>query len=120
MPFNLLGPINKFSSDFCVIRRAPGDYDTEGYYVDGGSETTFICTGSIQPVNGKELERLPETFRLSETIKIYTKEALLTGGAPSELADLVQVGSINYEVQTTEDWTAHGGFFKYLATKAQQ
>jgi hypothetical protein len=41
-----------------------------------GATTTSTITGSVQPLTGREVERLPEGVRQRVTLKIYTTAEL--------------------------------------------
>jgi hypothetical protein len=72
-----------------------------GAYVDGvwvpGAPTTRTVEGSVQPLAGAELERLPEGLRERATLKLYTAADLYLG-------ELVDVDGLTYVVQAASSF----------------
>lgn len=57
-------------------RTADGSYSsTTGRYTEGSTTDTTI-TASVQPLNGRDRQVLPEGLRASDTRKIYTEDDL--------------------------------------------
>jgi len=76
----------------------------EGSYVNGrfvpATPMIEVAEGNIQPLNGLELQQLPEGDQQRGVHKIYTAYALKNG-------DIVtRVDGSRHEVQAVEDWTA--------------
>jgi hypothetical protein len=84
-----------------VTRYATGTW-TSGVYT-AGTASTFTIRGSVQPMDGRTLDLLPEGAR-SEARYI-----LLCDHRQTELLeqDRVSVGSRSYLVMMLADWTAH-------------
>lgn len=97
---------------YTVTRRAASTY-SNGVRV-AGSTSTLSITASVQPVTGRELERLPEGMRTTEVVKLYTTTALRT--ADSGDPDHISIDGETYEVQLVERWTAKG-YYKIMALK---
>lgn len=96
--------IGSFGASYTV------DRDTGSSYVNGravsGGTTVVNITASIQPFNGKEIERLPEGQRSNRTIKIYTTTRLFTARVNGQTKpDLVNYDSTKFEVFHVENWT---------------
>lgn len=53
-----------------------GDAYVDGVFQEGTTDSATIV-GSVQRLNMREVQRLPEGFRASETIKIYTEESTI-------------------------------------------
>ena len=70
------------------------------------TETSFTITASIQPTTGKELEFLPESAFLTESIKIFSKEPL-TSAIPSGYGDIVVYNGSRYQVARSMQWKTH-------------
>lgn len=107
------GPVRKFS----VERGSAGAY-VNGAFVPGAT-TTLVVLGSVQPLNGRELENLPEGQRVKESIKIYTATELKTVDEVNQIkADVVIDGGKRYEVQTVDRHSMSlGSHFKVTAFK---
>lgn len=82
----------------------------EGCYVDGRwqasrRDTEFTVLASIQPVDGRTLERLPEAQRTLETRKMYAACVLQnTVEDIGRNADRVIIDGEEWEVATVELW----------------
>lgn len=73
--------------------------------------TTFQATGSLQPVSGRELDRLAELYRAKEARVFFTETRLISlddDGGP----DVVRVGSKDFQVANVQDWQILGNFFR--------
>lgn len=70
------------------------------------TETAFTIQASIQPTTGKELEFLPESAFLTESIKIFSKEAL-TSAIPGGYGDIVIFNGVRYQVVRSMQWKTH-------------
>lgn len=73
--------------------------------------TTLTIAASVQPASGRDLLRLPEGRRTTETRVIYTTTQLLVGaqGGANE-ADLVQLDGNTWEIQMVEVWRPDPSF----------
>ena len=59
----------------------------------------------VQPASGRELQRLPEERRSTETRRLFTTTPLQVGGEGAEyLADLVELDGVAWEVQNVRHW----------------
>lgn len=87
-----------------ITRRRYAAYTTNssGVRVRGAS-ADIATTGSVQPMNGRELELLPELARAGDSRKVYTETELRTedqhAGTP---ADEVIVDSLTFKVMQVE------------------
>lgn len=96
------------------VRHEAGTYN-KGRWSEG-AETITTITASVQPVTGKELELLPETFRARGTVKIYSTTELFQGSRElGQSPDSIIWNGKRYEVDTVEDWSALGGYWKAFA-----
>jgi hypothetical protein len=107
--------VDSMITDSYVVTR-----QTPSVYVDGrlqdATDTLLTITASVQPAQGRDLQRLPEGSRTMEVLSIYTSSELLTQGA-SQAPDLIAVNGYAYEVQTVEQWVGAGNYYKALALK---
>lgn len=74
----------------------------------------------VQPMGGRERQVLPELIRDRELIKIYNQECQNLRSVDVEgkkLADRIDWQDQEYVVQSVDDWTQHGGFYKFVAVK---
>ena len=100
------------SGTYTVTRSNPGTYGTDGR-LSLGSTSTFTITASVQPLNGRDLLRLPDGERTTERLKVYTPTQLFTQGA-GQAPDVITVAGINYQVETAEVWGPDGNYYKLI------
>lgn len=98
---------------YTVTRSAAGAYGTDGRFV-AGSTSTFSITASVQPLDGRDLLRLPEGLRTSEVLKIYTKTRLFVQGAGQD-PDSVAIDGVPHQIEMVETWGPAGNFYKAYA-----
>ena len=73
-----------------------------------GATTTTTITGSVQPLTGREVERLPEGVRQRVTLKIYTTAELRAADpttSPKRRGDEVTVDGEVFEVTEVSQHT---------------
>lgn len=111
---------------FWVFRAAKGfeGYDDgNGNWVEAKETTNkFKAKGSIQPVTGSDLNKLPEAFKDTESLKIYTQTELKTVDDTSNReADIIIIDGKRYQVSVVENWrqlsTKHYKVFVMLEEK---
>jgi len=96
---------------YTVTRRGPTT-SVGGRATLAGS-STFTIQASVQALSGRDLQRLPEGMRVQELRKLYTPTQLQAIGAP----DVVSIDGSSWEVQTVEDWSGLGNFFKVIVQR---
>lgn len=84
-------------------------------------DTFQINKVCVQPLIGRERELLPELIRDREVIKIYqytNEDKLRSVDIEGQLlADRIDYQDHEYVVQSVEDWSLHGAYYKVLAVK---
>jgi hypothetical protein len=80
---------------------------TKGRLVGGKLKTSknrpFAMPASVQPLNGRDKEMLPEGRRQSHTYKLYTKEQLyVSDDRAGQKADHVEIDGEMFEVFMSE------------------
>lgn len=89
--------------------RPGGSYDANGRWQES-SGAPFTITASVQPLSGKELEKLPEGRNLSGVYRLYTDFRLQTvddNGAKNPdriVAGISPTPNRQYEVIQVEEW----------------
>lgn len=99
---------------FVLKKQAPGDRDDNGVYVPG-AETIFPdLRGSIQPLDGKSREALPEGERLFDAICILFEtlnhdaiSPLRIGTVQTE-SDVIIYNGLNWAVRVVHDMASFG------------
>jgi hypothetical protein len=88
-----------------TLRRfAAGSRGTDGRFAPGATTDTTIYA-SMQPVSGRDLQRLPEGERSRDALKAYTETALQTAEAGGLLlSDRIVYGGRVYEVFQVQPW----------------
>lgn len=111
---NLGGVIASFATGtYTVTRQGPTTVDVDGRAVTA-APSTFSILASVQPMSGRELQRLSEGLRVAERRVLFTSTSLRVIGAP----DVVSVDGELWEVETVEHWgPAIGTFFKATIAK---
>ncbi len=103
-----------FIESFDLKKQAPGDRDDDGVYVPG-TETIFAdLEGSIQPLDGKSREELPEGERLFDAICVLYEtldhDAIspLRIGTVQTDSDIIVYNSLNWAVRVVHDMATFG------------
>ena len=66
-----------FRQKIAYVRRTGGQIDEDGYW-QGGDERQGEIFASVQPLNIREIEAMPEGQAKTSAVKLYTSEPLLT------------------------------------------
>ncbi len=105
-------------TNVAVTRRSNNGY-TNGIAVAPTTAAVVIPYAVIVPTSGRELQRLPEERRSTETRTVYTSAALLVGAqAGANNADLVTLDGSTWEVQIANDGPSANGFFASIIQRA--
>lgn len=102
----------------------PGPEGQESSIIDGDvfwaflgkHGTTLSITACVQPLTGRELERLPEGLRGAEVLKLWTPTQLYAK-TDSQSPDLIGIDGDTYECSNVERWDTLGSYFKALVLK---
>lgn len=71
----------------------------------------------IQPLTGRDLQRLPEGDRSTEQVWCFTQDAVSAAdSAAGRTADTIVFNGVPFEVQTVERWS-QGNFYKARCAK---
>ena len=107
------------TNSYTVVRNGAGSF-TQGRYIPG-IPVSFTINASIQPLDGRDLLRLPQGSRTEWYIKIYTATPLRVVIAPAgNSSDVVSYGGNTFEVEKVFDWSESGGFTIAYAKKQGQ
>lgn len=101
---------------------AAGARDALGEYVEGAASDSII-KASIQALNGRDLQSLPEGERQKDWQKVYTLATLKTASQYDRTgADHIIVDGISYEVQQVWPWRAASPIphFKAFIVRVQE
>lgn len=99
---------------FSLKKQAPGDRDSTGVYVPGAETITPDLNGSIQPLDGKSRNELPEAERLMDAICILYEtldhdaiSPLRIGTVQTE-SDIIIWNGLNWAVRVVYDMALYG------------
>lgn len=115
----LTGVLDVFATGtYAVSRRGPGTL-TAGRLTRAAG-TTLSISASVQPVDGRTLQALPEGQRAEESRVIYTATELRTRGPAGE-ADDVTIDGEPWTVTRVERWDGFGEtyFRAFVARQVQ-
>lgn len=70
-------------------------------------EQGFPTYGSVQPVSGKTLARLPDELRVADVNSFWIKGKIVSDGK-CQYPDVISFNGQRYAVQMVFDWTAWG------------
>jgi galactose-6-phosphate isomerase len=71
------------------------------------SENGVQTVGSVQPISGKTLQRLPEALRVASVMSFWVKGKIVSDGR-CQYPDLISYRGQRYAVQAIFDWTNWG------------
>ena len=87
---------------------------SSGTYVKGhrvsGPDTSTTIRANVQPLGGSDLLQLPESDRLREPLRFYTKTELKEGDQVERV-----LNARKYEIQRLGNWTVFRGLKHYKA-----
>jgi hypothetical protein len=112
---NLARLVDRFATGtYAVTRASAANTYVDGLVVPAGT-TTVQVVGCVQPIPGKELERLPEGLRDAEVKVIWTKDELRCG--PGTVPDRISVENSVWQVEKVEKWDTLGRYWRAVIRK---
>lgn len=79
----------------------------KGIWVDGG-DTAFTTIVSVQPLDAREMNMLPEGRRTSQAFKLYGQDQLVTvNKSAGTNPDILTINGDNFEVLSSEPWQSN-------------
>src|SRR5258707_270463 len=103
------------SGNYTVTRSLPATYGVDGRVI-AGNTSTFQVNASVQPIDGRDLLRLPEGLRTLELLYVFTSVELRTQGNAQD-PDTIQIDGNKYQVQESSRWVASGNVFRAIVAK---
>lgn len=80
-------------------------------------ETRVDTYGSVQPISGKDMVRVPEALKMSDIRTFFIKAEILSDGA-SQYPDIIEFFSQRYQIISVEPWLNFGeGWNKGLCVR---
>ncbi len=71
------------------------------------AESTIRTIGSVQPADGKVIQRLPEALRVANVSSFWFK-GVIEASAPGKYSSILVFKGRRFQVQTVQDWTNWG------------
>jgi len=71
------------------------------------SESTLVSVGSVQPISGKAIQRLPDEFRLAD-VKTFWFKGEIVASSPGKYSSILVFKGKRYQVITVLDWLNFG------------
>ncbi len=71
------------------------------------TDSPLASVGSVQPANGRTINKLPDEFRVSNVMSFWFKGEIVAT-APGKYSSIVIFKGIRYQVQTVFDWSNWG------------
>lgn len=94
----------EFVDQITIIRRSP----TVDQYGDNKlSEQGFPVWGSVQSIDGKTLQRLPDQYRVANVKHFFVKGTIVSDGS-CRYPDILVSNGVRYAVQVIFDWSNWG------------
>lgn len=89
---------------------------TTGGRVSTAVASTFEIEAHVQPLTGREIDRLPELLRARETRAVFTTTALRTGYTGQQ-PDRITINGAAWEVEKVEPWDTLGGYHRAIVAR---
>lgn len=110
---NFSGVIASFATgSYTVTRRGATTVGSDGR-ADLASSSTFTIQASVQPLGGRELQRLGEGLRVAERRKLYTTTSLRSNSQP----DVISIDGDSWEVENIARYDVLGNYYKVIVAK---
>jgi galactose-6-phosphate isomerase len=76
-----------------------------------GQQTLLECStntqGSVQPISGRELQKVPEAMRVANMMTFYLAGKIVAS-EPGKYSDILVFNGCRFQVMTVNDWSAWG------------
>lgn len=81
-----------------------------------GAAVYFRSTGSLQPTNGQDVQRLPEGLR-SRANQVFITNDALRGLDADTAPDQLTIAGVQWECSNVQDWQQNAGYSRVVLTK---
>lgn len=71
------------------------------------TESSVDTVGSVQPITGREIQRIPEAMRVANMMSFWIK-GVIVAVAPGKYSDILVFEGVRFQVMTTNDWSTWG------------
>lgn len=104
---------------YTLRRRGPATL-AAGMRVAGVAVLSPIRNASMQPVNGRDLARLPEGMRTTELRVFFSPLELKTAGKAQEPDVVIEPDGEEWEVQSVQAWVTLGAYWRAVVAKVKR
>lgn len=120
--FDLSAEVLALSGNTVTITRFNAQaFDSNGRLNASTTSSTFSLTASIQPLSGRDVQRLPEGLRDRRGHSIWhTTELRPADAAAGTPGDRFTYDGRTFEVISSERWADLGNFFKSIALQVER
>lgn len=108
--------VNDFATGVYDVERFSAGAYVNGAYTPTGSSILHV-KALVLPAGGEQLLRLPEGQRAIETFMVLSVTELKMDETTSKPDRITIPGRGVFEVKTVEDFTAAGGFYRFVVQR---
>lgn len=94
----------EFVQPVTIVRRTPC---VDSFGQNRLTESSICTHGSIQPVSGRALQRLPDALRVADVQSFWLKEPIVVDGR-NQYPDILVKNGVRFAVQLVFDWSSWG------------
>lgn len=85
-------------------------YRVDSYGKNVLNECPVNTVGSVQPISGREILKIPESMRVVNMMTFFLKGTIVAS-APGKYSDILVFEGQRFQVLTVNDWSAWGQGF---------
>lgn len=82
----------------------------------GPAATQISVAACVQPLSGRELDRLPELLRQRE-LRVVFASTELYGTSDAHQADQITIDNEQWQVQTVESWATVANYYRVIVAR---
>lgn len=86
-------------------------------WVARANQEPFTIVASLQPLSGREMDRLPELLRTREVQSLWTTTPLVAAQEDTQ-GDIVTIKGVSWEVHNFADWQDLGRYTRVLLARS--
>jgi hypothetical protein len=113
---DLSGAVLDFATGTYNVTRAggPGTY-VAGVFTPAATSTVSVIA-SVQPMTGRDLQRLPDGLRAMELLVVFSVDELKVA-APGVRPDVLAIDDATWQVETVERFNVLGNYYRSIVSK---
>jgi hypothetical protein len=111
----------KFTSTYNVTRQSSSGTWVKGRWVEASSPTVITIRASVQKMDAKETELLPEAYRTKMSYRVYTETELFpVSNTGAKNCDYISIDGSLYDIISVEKWTQIFPHYKCIAVRREE